>query len=189
MICFSLFFVLSFYILPQKNSLSTTVFKLAALDEALFEALVEVFQQFEERGLKSQKRLKTSVLAEGGKADMKPHNFLSFVQIHDEEVKGMLLHELSSGKISIPEFSKECGLVAKRQVAQKAFLKELGEQSWEAAERRYPLHTSPEALDRFSGVNLKERRPVTWTNFVKSARESRDKTGMNAFMSITINSA
>ena len=146
------------------------------------------FLNYKAVSLKGQKppanMLRNLALGKNPRLDMKPHHYQQFLRITDTETQKELLQDLVDGRMNLKEFAQECGLVARRQVVQQEFVRATGVKTWERATTDYRLHTSSQAIVRFSFVDLKRTKPETWWNFINSAKKSRDQSQESKVISL-----
>ena len=149
---------------------------LASLQDDVYTLLEEVYELHNERGIKDMKDLSSKELQCGG--DLKSYLFQDFTKITDTECQKELLRELLDGTFNMNEFKSECKTINKRGEAQRAFMKAVGESSWETTSEVYPLHSTAESLDRFNGLNFKRSLPEVWRSYIKSAKRFKEGIGM-----------
>ena len=165
----------------QDNYLPTTVLSLSGLPDDLYELLMEVFSKYAMAGLKDSKKLSNRQLENQG-ADCKPSNISDFVQIVDSDCQHNPLQELIDGECSMKEFISECAAIKRRQKTQEQSVRQTNSRSWKNAEKRYPAHTTVNAIDRFTGINFKRAVPEIWNFYVASAKKFKQGQGENTML-------
>ena len=159
----------------QTNDTTNTILDLAKAPPKVFELMKQLYFKYTKEKLYDTK-LKRGEQESG--PDCKAGNFSDFVKTRDTQCQVAMLQEVVSGMKSLVDFKAECENIKKRQNAQRQFLRDTGCESWEEATRKFPLHTSLEAMDRFHGVNFQRGAPHVWSDHVKAAKQYRENQGM-----------